>query len=129
MPKDKEDFKIYSSHVEDVSLADRTQIKTEGQGSVDMKDSQLKLLLSNCLHLPSLAHKLISLSHLVNKGCQLYYIGNDKFEVRKDNKKVFRGVIRNQTFMLNVTIGKSSPSALHLCLMNYTKAIKQNRNL
>lgn len=93
MFKEKEDFKTYSTHVENVSLADGTLIKTEGQGSVEMKDPSAQLLLSDCLHIPSLAHNLISLSHLVKKGCQLYYIGNDRFEVRKDNKKVFGGVI------------------------------------
>lgn len=111
MFKEKDDLKTYSSHSEEVSLADGTLIKTEGQGSVDMKDTNSQLLLSNCLHIPSLAHNLISLSHLVKKGCQLYYIGNDKFEVRKDGKKVFGGFIRNGIFVLNVTIGKSSSSA------------------
>lgn len=111
MFKEKEDFKTYSSHTEDVSLADGTLIKTEGQGSVDMKDTNSQLLLSNCLHIPSLAHNLISLSYLVKKGCQLYYISNNKFEFRKDSKKVFGGIIRNGIFVLNVTIGKSSPSA------------------
>lgn len=111
MFKDKEVFKTYSSHVEDVSLADGTVIKMEGQGSVDLKDTQSQLSLSNCLHIPSLAHNLISLSYLVKKGFQLYYIGNDKFEVRKDNQKVFSGFIQNGIFVLNVTICKSSPSA------------------
>lgn len=101
------DFKTYSSHIEDVSLADETLIKTEGQGSVEMKDSNAQLLLTNCLHIPKLAHSLISLSHLVKKGFQLYYIEIDKFKVQKDNRRVFGGVIRNGMFVLNVEIGKS----------------------
>ena len=112
MFKDKDDFKTYSTHVEDVSLADGTVIKTNGRGSVEMQDTHSHLSLTNCLHIPSLSHNLISLSYLVKKGCQLFYIGNDKFEVRKENKKVFGGIIKNGIFVLDVKIGKSSHSAL-----------------
>lgn len=112
MFRDKEKFKTYSHHVEDVSLADGTQIKTQGHGVVDLSRSDSSFQLSSFLHIPSLAHNLISLSYLCKKGCQLVYLGNSLFEVRKEGRKVFGGSIRNGVFVLDITVGKPSPSAL-----------------
>lgn len=64
MFRDKNNFKNYSEHKEDVSLTNGTQIKTQGHGVVDMTGKDSTLQLSNCLHIPSLAHNLISLSYL-----------------------------------------------------------------
>lgn len=112
MFRDKNYFKTYTNHVEDVSLADGTQIKTQGHSVVDLTGTDSSLQLSSCLHIPSLAHNLISLSYLCNKGCQLVYLGNNQFEVPKDGQKVFGGNIRIGVFVLNITVGKPSPSAL-----------------
>lgn len=111
MFREQDDFKTYSQHVEGVSLADGTEIQSQGLGSVQLQTAGSNLLLSSCLHIPALAHNLISLSYLVKKGCQLVYLGNDQFEVRKDSKKVLDGVIKNGIFVLNVSNGKPTLSA------------------
>lgn len=65
------DFKMYSDHVEDVNLADGTEIRTQGRRSLEMKGKDYILQLTNCLHIPTLAPNLISLSYLFQQGCQL----------------------------------------------------------
>lgn len=41
----------------------------------------------------------------------MFYLGNDMFEVRKGGLKVV-GTIRNGVFVLDITVGKPSPSTL-----------------
>ena len=67
-------------------------------------------MLSNCLHIPSLTNNLISLSHLYTKGCQLFYLGNQLFEVRLNGSRLLHGSIQDGIFILSITLGTSHHS-------------------
>lgn len=127
MFRDQNDFKTYSQHVEGVSLADGTEIQSQGQGLVQILAAETTLLLSSCLHIPALAHNLISLLYLVKKGCQLVYLGDDKFEVRKDSKKMLGGVIKNGIFLLNTSTGKPTLSVSTVSMSSELSMLQHRR--
>lgn len=63
MFKERLAYKAHAEHVKDVSLADGPQIKTQGQGAVDL------IGMDSALQIPTLSHNLINLSYLVKRGC------------------------------------------------------------
>lgn len=106
----REFFKTYSEVKEDVTLADGTKIQAIGSGSVVLRCEDREITLSNCLHIPTLTNNLVSLSHLYVKGCQLFYLGNNRFEVRLNGSRLLHGSIQDGIFILSVTIGTPSSS-------------------
>lgn len=101
----REFFKTYSEVKEDVTLADGSVIQAIGTGTVVLRCESREITLSNCLHIPTLTNNLISLSHLYTKGCQLFYLGNNLFEVRLNGSRLLHGSIQDGIFILAITLG------------------------
>lgn len=106
----REFFKTYSEAKEDVTLADGTIIQAVGSGSVVLRCEDREITLSNCPQIPALTNSLVSLSHLYVKGFQLFYLGNQLFEVRLNGSRLLHGSIQDGIFVLLVTIGTLSHS-------------------
>lgn len=101
----REFFKTYSEVKEDVTLAGGTVIQAIGSGSFVIRCEDREVTLSNCLHIPTLTNNLVSLSHLYAKGCQLFSLGNQMFEIRLNGSRLLHGSIQDGVFVLAITIG------------------------
>lgn len=120
-------FKTYSDHIKAVHLADGNEITTQEIGSLELMGKNSTLELTNYLHIPTLAHNLISLSYLFKKGCQLVYTGHDKFEVQKNFKPILDGVIKNIIFVLEESVGKPMSPPLSASAVSDVSILQHRR--